>query len=628
MTRIRPGNPILPGNREDRTGTAGLRRRALAAIRRRFDALAVEVLAIFGRIRVIGQNDASNMRTIYALTPEELAATAQALQDALDRWIAEGRDTRHILWWEPFQAEAAQLGTAQAAGNLTQLSTAYAASRTLQQVIFSEPYRNRVAMAQIKSYEHWTSMSVGMRSELSQLIGRAVADGKNPRDIRREIMDRLEVSKSSAMQYAQTDLTDTLRQARLAESENASEELGLQIGQLWTSSLIPTTRPWHASRNGRVYTPAQVRAFYSERGNRYNCFLPGTLVQGRFVAGTKARYKGPVVTLVTALGRELTVTANHPVMANGRLVPAAKVKEGDDLVAYLGQPKDPARVADLHGDLVGARIEDVFGALVETGHLSNARVSGVDFHGDALLMEPDIQVVRAEGVLTVALDASGANLLDDLALIHPDAPALSGGLQPLLGVFRHAPSRGHVGGGGNALAAIVAHLVEPSALGLLEGSIGQPEIAHAATDVAAVKPSALADRQDGLPGRVRSVERCDGLHSGVLDPLSEPELASVESLHQRSVTHADAARDLVQRFAGLAAIDQVVQVIRGQYDGHVFDLQELSGLMLGSGIAVSNCYCAVTEALLDASGKPILTDNLKAAMVKEREAWQKVHDAP
>ena len=50
--------------------------------------------------------------------------------------------------------------------------------------------------------------------------------------------------------------------------------------------------------------------------------------------------------------------------------------------------------------------------------------------------------------------------------------------------------------------------------------------------------------------------------------------------------------------------------------------------MLGSGIAVSNCYCAVTEALLDASGKPILTDNLKAAMVKEREAWQKVHDAP
>ena len=102
-------------------------------------------------------------------------------------------------------------------------------------------------------------------------IGRAVVDGKNPKAARAEIMERLDVGRSKAMAYAQTDITDTLRQARMAEADYAQEQFGMAIGLLWTSALIPTTRPWHASRNGKVYTSAEVTAFYGQRGNRYNC---------------------------------------------------------------------------------------------------------------------------------------------------------------------------------------------------------------------------------------------------------------------------------------------------------------------------------------------------------------------
>jgi uncharacterized protein with gpF-like domain len=35
-----------------------------------------------------------------------------------------------------------------------------------------------------------------------------------------------------------------------------------------------------------------------------------------------------------------------------------------------------------------------------------------------------------------------------------------------------------------------------------------------------------------------------------------------------------------------------------------------------------NCHCATTEALLDADGKPILTDRLKASMLSELQAWE------
>jgi hypothetical protein len=269
----RQRNPAIPGTPRDRTGTAGILRRAVAEIRMRYAGLQREVLAIFGGIRILQPNDASGTvpRTVYALTPEEMASVSYALREALDRWIASGRDTANLLWYSVYPEQASQLGAAQAVANLTNLSDAYAATRTLRDVVFSEAYRNRVAMAQIKSYEHWTGLSAELKSELSQIIGRAVVDGKNPRAVRAEIMERLDVSKSRAIGYAQTDVTDTLRQARLAEDEHAEESLGIQTGELWTSAFLPTTRPWHASRSGKVYTREQVREFYSRDGNIFRC---------------------------------------------------------------------------------------------------------------------------------------------------------------------------------------------------------------------------------------------------------------------------------------------------------------------------------------------------------------------
>ena len=272
IPKPRARNPAIPGTTKDRTGAAGILRRAYADINRRFAGLLRDVLAIFDRIPIYSANDvAMPTRTLYGLTPEELAATAQALQEALDRWVSAGRDPAHRFWWAPYDAEASQLGAAQSLSNLGNLSAAYASARSLQEIVFSAPYAGRVAMAQVKSYEHWTGLAAEMRAELAQIIGRAVVDGKNPRAVRTEIAERLEVSRGRALGYAQTDITDTLRQARMAEADHAREEFGLGIGLLWTSALLPTTRPTHAARHRKVYTSAQVKAFYAVNGNRYRC---------------------------------------------------------------------------------------------------------------------------------------------------------------------------------------------------------------------------------------------------------------------------------------------------------------------------------------------------------------------
>ena len=264
-------NPAIPGTVKDRTGAAGILRKAGAEINRRWVSMARDVLALFDSIPVLAINDDRGPAVRYAIQPDQLAGIAAELQATVARWISQRRELDHVFWWDGFVEDAHQLGTAQTWANLANLSTAYAAARQLEAIVYSEPYRTRIATAKFKSYEHWTGLAAEQRSTLAQIIGQAVADGQNPTVARKLIVERLEVGKAKALAYVQTDITDTLRQARMQEADTARETLNLQIGMLWTSALIPTTRPWHASRSGKVYTTAEVRAFYSERGNRYAC---------------------------------------------------------------------------------------------------------------------------------------------------------------------------------------------------------------------------------------------------------------------------------------------------------------------------------------------------------------------
>lgn len=269
-------NPIIPGTPADRTGTLPILRRAVREINRRWAGLQADVLAILDAIPVYVINAGEAELVRYGLTADQMARLSTELQAAVERWIADGRDPANLFWWSRYVAETQQLGTAQTVANLGNLSPAYAAARSIEMVIYSEPYVQRLAMAQFKSYEHWTGLSAAQKSELAQIIGQAVVDGRNPHAVSETIRERLGVSLSKAKQFAQTDTTDTLRQARWAEAEQAQEDFGIKIGLLWTSALLPTTRPWHSSRHGRIYTTADVKAFYGQRGNTYNCHCSTT----------------------------------------------------------------------------------------------------------------------------------------------------------------------------------------------------------------------------------------------------------------------------------------------------------------------------------------------------------------
>lgn len=258
-------NPIIPSSRVNPTMTTPLLRKADKDIRARYSRIKAQVLAMFERIPYY----ALNVDGVYSFRPEDSERLRLELGYVLDSELANG--DQNTNWYAQYDKEAAAQGAAQTVANLSAMSEVYATARPLGVVLSSPDYQTRVQFALAKSYTHWKGLSASTQADLAQVIMLGIERGMNPKALKGIIADRLNVSRSKAAQYSQTDLTDTLRQARWAESEAAEEQLGLDIRMLWTSALIPTTRPWHASRHGRIYSIQEVKDFYASGKEKYNC---------------------------------------------------------------------------------------------------------------------------------------------------------------------------------------------------------------------------------------------------------------------------------------------------------------------------------------------------------------------
>lgn len=207
---------------------------------------------------------------IYDMTPQELAELLEAVQGILDQFLLEGGEQNQ--WAMDYVAAEARRGTLEAFNNISQQSQVYASQTTLQQLLSSPGYQNQIASARLTTFSDWKAISDAARADLTGIITDAVARGVNPSETASVISKRLDVSMSRAKSIAQTEQVGALRQAQWNETDWAADRLGLNTGLLWLSALKPTTRTWHASRHGKVYTTEEVRDFYAENGNRYNCY--------------------------------------------------------------------------------------------------------------------------------------------------------------------------------------------------------------------------------------------------------------------------------------------------------------------------------------------------------------------
>lgn len=267
-------SPKVPTSRTDPVRAAPLLNKAFTSINARYRGIRQEVSDLFNAIPVRqGNADASNYT--YDFNAQRAAQLSEQLQSILDKWLLDGYEINRF-WMGLTVEDSYRQGTMAAQSNLASMSATYSTERSLSVILFSQPYQTRVGIAYAASYSDWKGLSEAARADLAGIISEAVAAGRNPKTVVTEIAKRLDVSRSRAENIAQTEIPGALRQARRDEVNETKTLLGLDIVLLWTSALIPQTRPWHASRHGHTFTTEEVADFYSRGGNRYRCYCAQT----------------------------------------------------------------------------------------------------------------------------------------------------------------------------------------------------------------------------------------------------------------------------------------------------------------------------------------------------------------
>jgi len=282
----RPGSPIIPRNKEDPTQSYRAVNRMYRDIEQRYYDIKLALRELFEQ-RLTGRSRAGNANSehvmhgdtlyqvnagvfIYDMSALKLADLLERVQAILDDYLLEGIGQN--IWALEYITAEYERGTLSAYTNLSAQSPVYASQTTLTQLLSSPAYQNQIAAAYISTYSDWKLESDKARGDLANVISDAIGRGINPRETAQIVSKRLDVSMASAKRIAQTEQVGALRQAQWQETDWAKDRLGLNTKILWLSALKPTTRYWHASRHGRTYTTEEVKAFYAENGNRYNCY--------------------------------------------------------------------------------------------------------------------------------------------------------------------------------------------------------------------------------------------------------------------------------------------------------------------------------------------------------------------
>lgn len=389
--------------------------------------------------------------------------------------------------------------------------------------------------------------------------------GESIPDLRERLRGSAGLTGRNATLVARTQVLD----ASNAGSYDTARVSGLDLLKGWEATPDARTRDTHSAA-GAFYQgdgmialadPFTVGGFACERphdpslpaSERYNCFPAGTLVQaGRIERAYRRWFDGELVDIVTAEGKHLSGTPNHPVLTRRGWVGLGLIAEGDELLCYGVDPDGASRH---HIDAVPTEIEKCFDALSVVGELVRVASHRVDFHGER--PQGYVDVVRRDGELSDHIRTSVVECLGDLPL-----PLTDVGLSHLSG------------GRGQAARCLAAGGTSDGIMGC--GSQGQAVLG-------ASSGHSDKHRIATIPG---------------LDTPTEQEPTKSSPLYSGFDS------ETLLGLAGQIGTDKVIGVRRRPWSGHVYNLQTAGGTYVANDIIVHNCRCTLVYAMAPAVPTP------------------------
>jgi hypothetical protein len=399
-----------------------------------------------------------------------------------------------------------------------------------------------------------------------------------------------------------------------------------------------------------VYENAQERpdcqkVSYTERAARLtelgrdpcelcDCVMPDTAVHllGVAHAGYRRFYSGPVVDLFTAGGKKLTVTRNHPVLTTRGWIAAYLLQEGDHVISRT--TGNSAVTSDL--DQVQTA-EDLYASL----HMDSSQISpslgsrpdsvsptAVDFHGDGMFTQGEIELVTTELGLSHVRDAELVEQLGKdiftIGMSTHDSHVAQSAPKSAVGYAHLSSKRSAIFPSDVARDDLVADDDLSSEL-VFSGTSQPAQAVHLAlhsvprnSDLSGKSSRtfsgdiAIEDFNRDLVDTRRSgrSEGDSGFdHSGLESLLGDPGLFN-ENGH---LLPSD------------VALDEIVEIRnRDNWSGHVYNFSTSSGAYLANGIVTHNCDKVAKGEL--SPGRPrTLADVCQGKLFKSR-GWMKPKD--
>ena len=196
----------------------------------------------------------------YLIDPDQLALTIRELFEQ--------------QMWNTSRAYTDQAYAAYQAGAATaerSVRTILDDTKDLTKDLSGVPFLQRAAYVKARVFEEMKGFVGETAGRLGSVLLEGLADGDSIATIKTRLRDEFSISTSRAETIARTEVIGALRRGRIEQAEATAQQFGVEIGLMWFSALSPTTRQSHAERHGKVYSPDEVRDFYSEDGNGINC---------------------------------------------------------------------------------------------------------------------------------------------------------------------------------------------------------------------------------------------------------------------------------------------------------------------------------------------------------------------
>lgn len=461
-------------------------------------------------------------------------------------------------------------------------------SRTVE-AILRNPWSGRHFSARV-----WDNTDELAR-RMAEVITGGLMSGAGNRQMALELMELSTMGRHAANRLVRTETT---YMANAAEMESY-KEAGIEK-YIFLATLDSRTSEECREADLKIFDMPGVAGENLPPLHPY-CVLPDMVIASPDAdAITKSYYSGEVIKLTTANGRGLSITQNHIMLTSRGWVRAKDIVKGDKIVYYRGWDEFVVEPNPTEDEGV-TTVEKLFASLIELCPVPPVTVPAAAEHFKGDVVEgSEISVIPINGLLRGEMDPTGAKLLSDFPLVRAsklgEAPLPIECLASHLLVAAGLASDGVVRGLDIAQILLSGTFAHHEFIGLRLASHYDARLLQTAGDNRFANRKLSSDGRDALAGFVesdnfRDAQTLSGVGVPDLNPLF------LQNPLDRVRAYAENTRDFCEALPEVVLFDDVVNVERVHFSGHVYDISSQSTLYYCNGFLSSNCR-STTRAYL------------------------------